>query len=90
MGKNYTQYRPIKTTASQFECESINLEKAAEIEEFDQQMDTEIHDQHRIINNLLYDEDNESISNIINYNNAETSHRSYNPVKYLPGLFRNN
>jgi hypothetical protein len=87
---NYTQYHPIKTTASQFECESINLEKAAEIEEFDQQMNIEIHDQHRITNNLLYDEDDESTSNIINYNNAETSHRSYNPVKYLPGLFRSN
>jgi hypothetical protein len=28
IGKNYTQYRPVKTTASQFECESINLEKS--------------------------------------------------------------
>jgi hypothetical protein len=33
--EKYKQYHPIKTTASQFECESLNLEKAAEIEEFD-------------------------------------------------------
>jgi hypothetical protein len=54
-------------------------------------MDTEIHDQHHIYGNPLYNEDTESLpSNLNNYNNAETSHRSYNPVKYLPGLFRNN
>jgi hypothetical protein len=45
--EKYKQFRQTKTTASQFECESINLEKAAEIEEFDQEMDTEIHNQHR-------------------------------------------
>jgi hypothetical protein len=88
---NRQQNRPMKTSASQYECESINLEKAAaEIEEFDQQMNIEIQDQNRMTNNPLYDEDDESTSNIINYNNAETSHRSYNPVKYLPGLFRSN
>jgi septal ring factor EnvC (AmiA/AmiB activator) len=89
--KNYQTIRPIKNTASQYECESINLEKVAEIEAFNQEMDTEIHDQHRIIANPLYDDDTESLnSHINNYNNAETSYRSYNPVKYLPGLFKNN
>jgi hypothetical protein len=89
--KNYQTIRPIKNTASQYECESINLEKAAEIEAFNQEMDTEIHNQHRINANPLYDDDTKSInSHINNYNNAETSYRSYNPVKYLPGLFKNN
>jgi hypothetical protein len=87
---NYQEYRPLKTTASQFECESINLEKAAEIEEFDQEMDTEIHNQHRITNNPLYDDDDESTSNLTNYNNAESSYGRYNPVNLLPGLFKNN
>jgi hypothetical protein len=89
--KVHQQNRHIKTLASQYECESLNLEKAAEIEAFDQQMNTEIHDQHHTYGNPLYDEDTESLpSNTNNYINAETSYRSYNPVKYLPGLFKNN
>jgi hypothetical protein len=88
---HHQQNRHIKTTASQYECESLSLEKAAEIEAFDQQMNTEIHDQHHTYENSLYDEDTESLpSNVNNYINAETSYRSYNPVKYLPGLFKNN
>jgi hypothetical protein len=88
---NHQQKRPLKTSASQYECESISLEKAAEIEEFDEQMNTELNAQHHAYRNPLYDEDTESLpSNTNNYIIAESSYKSYNPAKYLPGFFKNN
>jgi hypothetical protein len=90
-GNNHQQKRPMKTSASQYDCESISLEKAAEIQEFDQQMNTELQAQHQAYGNPLYDEDTESLpSNTNNYIIAESSYKSYNSAKFLPGFFKNN